>query len=198
MHDRLAALDSPLPSAATLQSPYGRMSIDSMHWDLSMNIATGGRSQSTSSSPKKPPPRLFPLCVASDNHRRRLGIAYPELTFANGSDGALSGVLNEYSPTRKSLREFDRGCASPTSRTFFDPIFDLPLLPGPTLLEYLEEYYTTHNPSLDALITLPQVAHLKHYSTNVFTFLSRHTAHFIQSDCARACLPRGASLSPAR
>ncbi|KAJ7882633.1 hypothetical protein B0H14DRAFT_3433424 [Mycena olivaceomarginata] len=77
-------------------------------------------------------------------------------------------------------------------------IFDLPRLPDPTLLEYLEDYYTTHNPSLDVLITLLKVAHLKHYSTDVFTFLSRHTAHFIQSDCARACLPRGASLSPAR
>ncbi|KAF8191525.1 origin recognition complex subunit 3 N-terminus-domain-containing protein [Mycena galopus ATCC 62051] len=60
-------------------------------------------------------------------------------------------------------------------KTFFDPLFDLYLLPGPTVLEYFEDYYTTHSPSLDALITLLQVAHLKHYSTNVFTCLSSAT-----------------------
>ncbi|KAJ7348983.1 origin recognition complex subunit 3 N-terminus-domain-containing protein [Mycena albidolilacea] len=70
-------------------------------------------------------------------------------------------------------------------KTFFDPIFDLPLLPGPTLLEYLEDYYTTHNPSLDALITLLQVAHLKHYSTDVFTFLSSATPPISSSPTAR-------------
>ncbi|KAF7353752.1 Origin recognition complex subunit 3-like [Mycena venus] len=60
-------------------------------------------------------------------------------------------------------------------KTFFDPTFDLHLLPGPTLLESIEDYYTTHSPSLDALITILQVAHLKHYTTDVFTLLSSTT-----------------------
>ncbi|KAJ6500670.1 origin recognition complex subunit 3 N-terminus-domain-containing protein [Mycena sanguinolenta] len=60
-------------------------------------------------------------------------------------------------------------------KTFFDPLCDLPLLPGPALLEYVEDCYTTHNPSLDALVTHLQVAHLKHYTTDVFTCLSSST-----------------------
>ncbi|KAF7359177.1 Origin recognition complex subunit 3-like [Mycena sanguinolenta] len=65
-------------------------------------------------------------------------------------------------------------------KTFFDPLCDFHLLPGPALLEYVEDYYTTHNPSLDALITLLQVAHLKHF-TDVFTCLSTSTS-FISSN----------------
>ncbi|KAJ7849338.1 origin recognition complex subunit 3 N-terminus-domain-containing protein [Mycena leptocephala] len=60
-------------------------------------------------------------------------------------------------------------------KTFFDPTFDLLLLPGPTLLEFIEDYYTTHSPSLDVLITILQVAHLKHYTTDLFTLLSSAT-----------------------
>ncbi|KAJ7326186.1 hypothetical protein DFH08DRAFT_885021 [Mycena albidolilacea] len=55
--------------------------------------------------PKTPSLPLAPLPAAD-----------PEFTFANGSDGALSGVLDEYSPTLKSLREFGRA-SSPASRT---------------------------------------------------------------------------------
>ncbi|KAJ7139393.1 origin recognition complex subunit 3 N-terminus-domain-containing protein [Mycena epipterygia] len=59
--------------------------------------------------------------------------------------------------------------------TFFDPAFDLLLLPGPTLLEFVENHYTTHNPSLDALVTILQVTHLKHYTTDMFSLLSSTT-----------------------
>ncbi|KAJ6459796.1 origin recognition complex subunit 3 N-terminus-domain-containing protein [Mycena vitilis] len=84
---------------------------------------------------------------------------------------------------------------------FFDPTFDLSLLPGPTLLEFVEDFYTTQNPSLDALITILQVAHLKHFSTNVFSFLSidnpRISPHptptelsFLEALLARMSAPR--------
>jgi guanine nucleotide-binding protein subunit alpha len=39
-----------------------------------------------------------------DDLRRRLGASDPEFTFANGTDGAMNGVLDESS--RKSSREF--------------------------------------------------------------------------------------------
>ncbi|KAK7035839.1 origin recognition complex subunit 3-like protein [Favolaschia claudopus] len=54
-------------------------------------------------------------------------------------------------------------------KTFFDQEYHVHLLPGPTLLEYLEDYYLTHNTSLDSLITILQIAHLKHFTTDVFT-----------------------------
>ncbi|KAJ7862492.1 hypothetical protein B0H14DRAFT_3444675 [Mycena olivaceomarginata] len=60
--------------------------------------------------------RLSPLREVDGDLHRRLGVADLEFTFTNGSNGALSSVLDEYSPTRKSLREFGRGCVSSTSR----------------------------------------------------------------------------------
>ncbi|KAJ7253388.1 hypothetical protein B0H12DRAFT_1071502 [Mycena haematopus] len=88
-------------------------------------------------------------------------------------------------------------------QTFFDPSFDLHLLPGPTLLEYFEDYYTTHNPSLDALITLLQLLvlgssflpgsapeTLRH--RRVHLPFNNHTPYFGESDGERAGLPRGA------
>ncbi|KAK7024009.1 origin recognition complex subunit 3-like protein [Favolaschia claudopus] len=57
-------------------------------------------------------------------------------------------------------------------KTFFDKEYHVHLLPGPTLLEYLEDYYLTRNTSLDSLITILQIAHLKHFTTDVFTVLS--------------------------
>ncbi|KAJ6614874.1 origin recognition complex subunit 3 N-terminus-domain-containing protein [Mycena sp. CBHHK59/15] len=60
-------------------------------------------------------------------------------------------------------------------KTFFDPTFEPLLLPGPTLLEFIEDYYTTHNASLNTLITVLQVAHLKHYTSDTFSLLSTAT-----------------------
>ncbi|KAJ6546886.1 origin recognition complex subunit 3 N-terminus-domain-containing protein [Mycena capillaripes] len=62
-------------------------------------------------------------------------------------------------------------------KTFFDPTFDPLLIPGPSLLEFVEDYYTTHSPSLDAVITILQVVHLKHYTSDVFTVLSSAMPH---------------------
>jgi hypothetical protein len=53
--------------------------------------------------------RLSPPRKVGSNLRCHLGAADPEFTFAHGSDGALSGVLDEFS------HEFGQGCASSTS-----------------------------------------------------------------------------------
>ncbi|KAJ7808639.1 G-protein alpha subunit-domain-containing protein [Mycena olivaceomarginata] len=83
MHDCFAVLDFPLPSATAALQNFA-----------AVHISAGGRSPANIVLPKK------------HNVRRRLGAADPEFTFAHGSDGALSSVFNEYSPTR----EFGRGC----------------------------------------------------------------------------------------
>ncbi|KAJ7633699.1 origin recognition complex subunit 3 N-terminus-domain-containing protein [Mycena rosella] len=70
-------------------------------------------------------------------------------------------------------------------KTFFDPTFELLLLPGPTLLEFIENHYATHTPSLDALLSILQVAHLKHFSTDPFTLLSRTTPRIVPAPSVR-------------
>lgn len=52
-------------------------------------------------------------------------------------------------------------------QTFFDPGVDLLLLPGPTLLEFIEDYYATHSTSLDAVISILQASTLYCSSTQV-------------------------------
>ncbi|KAJ7633710.1 hypothetical protein B0H17DRAFT_1217504 [Mycena rosella] len=57
-----------------------------------------------------------------------------------------------------------------TPQTFFDPAVELLLLPGPTLLEFIEAHYATHTPSLDALLSI-----LQHRL--ILAPLSHHPAH---------------------
>ncbi|KAJ7049466.1 origin recognition complex subunit 3 N-terminus-domain-containing protein [Mycena amicta] len=65
--------------------------------------------------------------------------------------------------------------------TFFDPTINLPFFPGPTLLEFVEEYYETHNASVDALISAIQVGHMHHFSTNVLSLLAQRTPPLLGS-----------------
>ncbi|KAJ6576468.1 origin recognition complex subunit 3 N-terminus-domain-containing protein [Mycena vulgaris] len=88
-------------------------------------------------------------------------------------------------------------------KTFFDPACELLLLPGPTLLAALESHYETHTPSLAALLTLLQVAHLKHYTTNPLALLAHATPRLPVPPTARtialleALLERLSTSTPA-
>ena len=42
-------------------------------------------------------------------------------------------------------------------QTFFDLNFDLDVVPGPTVFEFIHEYYTRRNCSLDSVMTILQV-----------------------------------------
>ncbi|KZP30851.1 hypothetical protein FIBSPDRAFT_814660 [Athelia psychrophila] len=48
-------------------------------------------------------------------------------------------------------------------RTFFDFSFDPDIVLGPVALDFLVEFFGRHAPSLDVLITILQLAHLKHF-----------------------------------
>ncbi|KAF7288149.1 Origin recognition complex subunit 3-like [Mycena chlorophos] len=63
-------------------------------------------------------------------------------------------------------------------QTFFDPTFNLTFIPGPRLLDYIEEHYETHNASLDSLISALQIAHLHHFTTTRLSFLAETTPSF--------------------
>ncbi|KAJ7894161.1 guanine nucleotide-binding protein alpha subunit [Mycena olivaceomarginata] len=107
MQDHLAVLDSPTDSTASgsfTPSPYGRTSIDSTLSDISVATERSPASISLTQKHRVLNLRLSPLREVGDDLRRRLGASDPEFTFANGTDGAMNGVLDESS--RKSSREF--------------------------------------------------------------------------------------------
>ncbi|KAJ7260485.1 guanine nucleotide binding protein, alpha subunit [Mycena haematopus] len=107
MHDRLALLDSPtIEPSSFAPSPYGRSSVDSTLSDVT--LATSGRPAANIVLTQKHRVlnlRLSPLREVCDDLRRRLGASDPEFTFANGSDGAMNGVLDDL-PAHKPSREF--------------------------------------------------------------------------------------------
>jgi hypothetical protein len=77
--------------------------------DLSVDTAAGERSPADIVLTQKHcllNLRLSPLREIGDNYRHCLGAADPEFTLTNGAGGALSGVLDEYSPTCGSVHEF--------------------------------------------------------------------------------------------
>ncbi|KAJ7499463.1 hypothetical protein FB451DRAFT_1205523 [Mycena latifolia] len=98
----------------------------------------------------------------------------------------LAFILSLSTPSPSSYLQ--ASLARSTESTFFDPTFEPLLLPGPTLLEFIENYYTAHNPSLDALLTVLQVAHLKHYTTDMFSLLSSATPRISPNPTAREIL----------
>ncbi|KAI0672417.1 hypothetical protein C8Q78DRAFT_1188445 [Trametes maxima] len=58
------------------------------------------------------------------------------------------------------------------TRTFFDPEFEPDVMLGPTALEYIVEFATRHTASPDALMTLLQLAHMKHFTQPLSVFVN--------------------------
>ncbi|KAF7324850.1 Origin recognition complex subunit 3-like [Mycena kentingensis (nom. inval.)] len=63
--------------------------------------------------------------------------------------------------------------------TFFDPTFDLTPIPGPALLDLVEEYYQTHHTSVDTLLNLLQVAYFEHFRADQCSVLMHETPPFV-------------------
>jgi len=55
--------------------------------------------------------------------------------------------------------------------TFFDLKFDPDIVPGPKVLEFISEYITRDNSSLDSVITILQLTHMKHMDEPLTIFL---------------------------
>ncbi|KAI0643837.1 hypothetical protein C8Q79DRAFT_1012390 [Trametes meyenii] len=58
------------------------------------------------------------------------------------------------------------------TKTFFDPDFEPDVMLGPTALEYIAEFATRYTASPDALITLLQLAHMKHFTQPLSVFVN--------------------------
>ncbi|CAK5279781.1 unnamed protein product [Mycena citricolor] len=67
-------------------------------------------------------------------------------------------------------------------KVFFHFPTDLVVLPGPSLLEFAENYYKTYNPSLDVLTSIFQIAHLKHFAIDSMSFLSTSTPPLAEAE----------------
>ncbi|KAJ3507772.1 hypothetical protein NMY22_g16828 [Coprinellus aureogranulatus] len=61
------------------------------------------------------------------------------------------------------------------SQTFFSPEFTLDIIPGPASLEYVADFFSRHNRTLDSLITNIQLVHMKHFSVEPLTCLAYPT-----------------------
>ncbi|KAF8902561.1 origin recognition complex subunit 3 N-terminus-domain-containing protein [Gymnopilus junonius] len=60
-------------------------------------------------------------------------------------------------------------------KTFFDTHFEPFVMIGPALIEYLQDYFTRFHSSMDAILTILQIGHLKHFSSDPLTVLVRGT-----------------------
>ncbi|KAG1803874.1 origin recognition complex subunit 3 N-terminus-domain-containing protein [Suillus plorans] len=47
--------------------------------------------------------------------------------------------------------------------TFFDPVFEPDIMIGPTTIDFVVEFFTRHTSSLDGLLSVLQLAHMKHF-----------------------------------
>ncbi|KAG6830996.1 hypothetical protein H0H92_013468 [Tricholoma furcatifolium] len=63
-------------------------------------------------------------------------------------------------------------------QTFFDSHFEPDLIIGPTVLAYLKDYYNRHNSSIDALLNILHIVHLKHFCGESLTLLVKSTPSF--------------------
>ncbi|KAF8558613.1 hypothetical protein OG21DRAFT_1481305 [Imleria badia] len=57
-------------------------------------------------------------------------------------------------------------------KTFFDVEFDPDLVLGPAAIEFLVDFSGRHSPSLDGLVSILQLAHMKHFEEPLAVFLA--------------------------
>ncbi|KAF8128563.1 origin recognition complex subunit 3 N-terminus-domain-containing protein [Boletus edulis] len=60
-------------------------------------------------------------------------------------------------------------------KTFFDVEFNPDLVLGPAAIEFLVDFFGRHSPSLDGLVSILQLAHMKHFEEPLTVFLSEES-----------------------
>ncbi|KAI0705509.1 origin recognition complex subunit 3 N-terminus-domain-containing protein [Earliella scabrosa] len=74
------------------------------------------------------------------------------------------------------------------TKVFFDPDFEPDVMLGPGALEYISDFATRHSASPDALLTMLQLAHLKHFTHPLSVFVHNQSLGVATSDDAEAAL----------
>lgn len=108
-------------------------------------------------------PLVFILSLSSLSSPSYLHIAYPRSTLA------LLRVRNFVVPSGPKVLE------EVLLKTFFDINFDPDIVIGPAFLVFLTDYFIRQNASLDSILTILQLAHLKHFSGEPLTLLVQTT-----------------------
>ncbi|KIY49747.1 hypothetical protein FISHEDRAFT_40796, partial [Fistulina hepatica ATCC 64428] len=106
-------------------------------------------------------PLVFILALASPPAPSFIHMAYPRATLA------LLRVSTAIVPAGQEMFE------SIVYKTFFSPDFRPDIMIGPTALNTLLDYISRHHASLDSLLTILQLAHLKHFDNDPLTALVR-------------------------
>ncbi|KAI0753293.1 origin recognition complex subunit 3 N-terminus-domain-containing protein [Daedaleopsis nitida] len=104
-------------------------------------------------------PIVFVLIMASPPAPSFLHSAYPRSTLA------LLRVHQVVAPTGlATVKEV-------LTKTFFDPDFEPDLVLGHGVLEYITDFAARHTASPDALLTMLQLSHLKHFTNTLSVFV---------------------------
>ncbi|TBU43716.1 origin recognition complex subunit 3 N-terminus-domain-containing protein [Dichomitus squalens] len=104
-------------------------------------------------------PLVFVLVMSSPPSPSFLQSAYPRSTLA------LLRVHHVASPAGLMMVK------EVLTKTFFDPDFEPDIMLGPGALEHIIDFASRHTASPDALVTMLQLAHLKHFSSNPLSTL---------------------------
>ncbi|KAI0718567.1 hypothetical protein C8T65DRAFT_570595 [Cerioporus squamosus] len=104
-------------------------------------------------------PLVFVLVMASPPTPSYLHAAYPRSTLA------VLRVQQVLAPTGlATVKEV-------LTKTFFDANFEPDVMLGPGAIEYIVDFASRHSASPDALLTMLQLAHLKHFANPLSIFL---------------------------
>ncbi|KAH9829557.1 origin recognition complex subunit 3 N-terminus-domain-containing protein [Rhodofomes roseus] len=97
-------------------------------------------------------PLVFVLGLTSPSTPTHLHKAYARSTLA------LLRIRAFTAPSGQSVTE------EVLARTYFDPTFEPDIMIGPATLDFLHDFASRHTSSLDALYTVLQLAHMKHFT----------------------------------
>ncbi|KAJ8589790.1 hypothetical protein M405DRAFT_791254 [Rhizopogon salebrosus TDB-379] len=96
-------------------------------------------------------PLVFILALSSPPSPSYIHATYPRSTLA------LLRMRNcPFPPAQQSMHNI-------LLKTFFDPIFEPDIMMGPTAIDFAVEFFTRHSSSFDGLLSIFQLAHMKHF-----------------------------------
>ncbi|KAG1740495.1 origin recognition complex subunit 3 N-terminus-domain-containing protein [Suillus paluster] len=96
-------------------------------------------------------PLVFILALSSPPSPSYIHATYPRSMLS------LLRVRNcPFPPVEQSLHDI-------LLETFFDPMFEPEVMMGPTTIDFAVEFFTRHSSSFDGLLSILQLAHIKHF-----------------------------------
>ncbi|KAK0451861.1 origin recognition complex subunit 3 N-terminus-domain-containing protein [Armillaria borealis] len=108
-------------------------------------------------------PLVFIVALSSIRSPSYLHVTYPRSTLA------VLRIRQFHVPSGLHILE------EILRQTFFTTTFDPDVMLGPAALSFIVDYYSRYNPSLDSLLNMLQLVHLKHFMVNPLSLLVETT-----------------------